>query len=270
MSLSPVSLSRTIKSALAVGLLLSGGLAFGQPAEPVPAKTEVSRLQLMENTYQTNLRKLHTPLLADYLRDLERLKQTLIAKERQEDARRVDDEILKVKKQGSTTGTFDFPVPRKEAPPASTELAANKPPRRMATNAITLQAADAAVNTARGTTLTKDSPVKAVLLGEATWKDVNVPAGTYDLLAVRASAQIDTPLSVTITVGGQTVTRTLKPTDATGSEDAFRILRIGSVTFEKDVVAGTLTLAVDQPNKPVFWVSSVVFGQPRPKPKSSP
>jgi len=260
------SILRRLNRTIGAGSVLFACHLAAQPGDSAPTKTETSRLQLMENTYQTNLRKFHTPILADYLRDLERLKQTLLAKDRTEDAKKVDEEILKVKKQGSTTGTFDFPVPKKESPPATPDLAGVKPPRRMAANAITLQATDATVSTARGTAITKDAPIKAVLIGEAIWKNVNIPAGTYDILAVRATADIDTPRTVTVSVGGQTITRTLKPNDTTGSEDAFRILRLGNVTFEKDVASDTLKLSVDQPDKPILWVRSVIIGQPKPKP----
>ena len=135
----------------------------------------------------------------------------------------------------------------------------------MGSNAVTLLAGNAVVNSGNGTALTKDAPSKAILLGSAQWNDVTAPAGTYDILVVRASAPLDAPRTITCTVAGQTVSRVLRPTDTTGGEDAFRILRVGTITLEQDISGATLTLSVDEPDKPFLWVRSVIFGQPRPK-----
>jgi hypothetical protein len=235
-----------------------------QTTDSPPAKAETSRLQQMENTYQLNLRKLHAPLLTDYLRDLERLRQSYIAKDHPLEAKKVEDEIAKVKKLSATTGTFDFTPPKKDQPPPPPPALAKL--KRLAANTITLLAAEATVTSANSTAIVKDSRGKAILLGQATWKNVSIPAGTYEILAVRASAKIEAPRVLTFTIADHAVTCPLQPSDATKDDDSFRLLHIGTLTLETDLNDASVSLQLDKPENPIFWLRSLVIAKPKPKP----
>ena len=261
-----VSFIRLVPLRAVIGVACAFAAALSaQTTDSPPAKTETSRLQQMENTYQLNLRKLHAPLLTDYLRDLERLRQSYIAKDHPLEAKKVEDEIAKAKKLTASTGTFDFTPPKKDQPPPSPppQLAKLK---RLAANAITLQAEEATVTSANSTAIVKDSRGKAILLGQASWKNVSIPAGTYEILAVRASAKIEAPRVITFTIADHTVTCPLKPSDATKDDDSFRILRLGTLTLETDVTEAFVSLQLDQPENPIFWLRSLVIAKPKPKP----
>ena len=245
------------------------GTALSQSADTAAPKPEMSRLQQLENTYQTRLRPLHAPVLNEYLRDLERLKQTLAAKDRAADLKHVDAEIARVKKMAATTGVFDYKLPKPDAPPA---LADKNGPSgktiagRFGADALVLPAGEATVKSGQGTAIMKDAPAKAILLGEATWKASRIAAGTYDLIAIAACAKSDEPRTITLKFNGKEITSPLTAAQVTGSNDNFRILRIGQITLDRDVTDAALTVQLDQPDKPILWVRSVVFARPKDKP----
>jgi hypothetical protein len=238
-------------------------------AAATDSKADILRLQALETTYQTNLRKLHGPILLDYLRELEQLKQRLTVKDRLIEAKQADTEISRVKQLVATTGALEPLPPRKEPPPPELAGPADKnrrPPPRPPQDAIVLSAEDAKVSSGLGTTLVKDSPTKAVLLGTATWKVPTVTAGTYDLVAVYSCAKLEPPRSVTVRFAGNEVKRPLSNNQITATEDTFRILRIGQITLDKEVSNEELTIELDQPDKPVLWVRSLAISKPKPKP----
>ena len=105
---------RWLYSTLRLILLLPGFVIAQSPS--------ASRLEQLEATYLTNLRPLHAPVLQDYLRQLELLKNQFTARNRADDARQVDAEIQRVKSIISTTGVLPYPAvhpPPTGASPAS-------------------------------------------------------------------------------------------------------------------------------------------------------
>ncbi len=251
---------------LLIVLALGSSVGFSQTTTDAhDTKADALRLQALETTYQTNLRKFHGPIITDYLRDLDQLKQRLTVKDRLAEAKQVEAEITRVKLLVSTTGILELVPPKKEPPPPEIAAADKARKPRPLQNAIVLPAEDAKLASGQGTAIVKDSPSKAILLGSATWKVPTVVAGIYDLVAVYSCAKLVPPRSVTVRYAGNEVKKLLTMNQITATEDTFRILRIGQITLEKDVTDETLTIELDQPDKPILWVRSLALAKPKPK-----
>lgn len=269
LSLKPSSPRWTFKvqtSAFLLAVLLTTSTHSQTP----PVST--TRLQQLDSTYQTNLRKLHAPLLNDYERELETIKQKLIARNRDADARAFDEEIVRVRTIAATTGVLPYDAPKKLEPmpidgtppkPAKTIVPGLK---KAGGDTIVLTAAEA-LPSAQFPLVMRNSPDKALQLGRASWKVPNVAAGTYDLILIYASASIPGGHSISANINGTDITLPLTVTQATGSDENFRLARIGQITFDKDVTDAPLTLHVEPFDASVLWLRSIALAKPKPKSK---
>ncbi len=79
-------------------------MAQGTDATPTPA----ARLDQLDSTYSTNLRLYHAPVILDYLRELEKLRQSYAAKGSNDEAAQVQAEIDKAKKLSTSTGLLSY------------------------------------------------------------------------------------------------------------------------------------------------------------------
>lgn len=219
-----------------------------------------ARLQALENTYAANLRVLHGPVLQDYLRDLEILKNQLVAQGNKADATAVDTEIAAVRKAASTNGVFPLasllPAPSTPAGQALAPEAAStkKPSSRKSGPMLTLQASDALGSTT--------APGAAASLGELGWSVQSLAAGTYEVAMVYACPALDAPEEVTVSIAGVQQSHKVVPNRATGSGKNFRILRIGTITLDQDIGASTLTLRTSSPT-PHLYIRSVILSRPK-------
>jgi hypothetical protein len=246
------------------GLLALGGTLSAQlPSAPMMESfiSPEARMEMLEKTYATNLRPIHGPVMQDYLRELDLLKSKMTAGGRAADAIAVDAEIARVRLAVATTGVFPFngaaPVaaadPVKVAAGPGTKPAPDAPPRA----ALTLQASKAT-----GSTVAAGG---AAPLGTLEWTVDKLPAGTYDVAMVFACAPLDGPDQITLSIPGVTQNFTLPVERSTGSEKDFRIFRLGTITLDKDVAAGSARLQSASPT-PKLLVRSVIFSRPKPPP----
>ena len=247
---------------------LSLACASAQGNAPTAPST-AARLQQLQSTYQSNLRKLHAPLLADYARELEVLKQTLTTRGRSADALAIESELVRVRGIVATTGILPYDMPRKEGPPmadASVPNPAKPPSAKKAGDGIAFTAAEALPSTEFPLVL-RDGPAKALQIGRASWKVTSVPAGTYDLIIFYASAKIPAGQSITAHFNGNDLVLPLTADHATNNDINFRAARIGQLTLEHEVANTTLTLNIEPFNTPTLWMRSLVLTKSKAKPK---
>jgi hypothetical protein len=247
---------------------LSLACALAQGNAP-PAPGTATRLQQLQTTYQSNLRKLHAPLLADYARELEVLKQTLLTRSRSADAIAVDNELVRVRGLAATTCILPYEMPRKEGPAiadAAAPKAVKPPAAKKAPDGIVLTAAEALPPTEFPLVL-RDGPAKALHIGRASWKVTSVPAGTYDLIIFYASAKIPDGQSITAHFSGNDLVLPLTADHSTNTDLNFRAARVGQLTLESEVTNATLTLNTEPFNTPTLWLRSLVLTKSKAKPK---
>lgn len=265
MTVRPLS---TALCACSVSLCLANTLTAQLPQAPMLDNlvSPEARLEMMEKTYATNLRPIHGPVMQDYLRELDLLKNKMTAGGRTAEAAAVDAEISRIRQAMATTGVFPYNMPGDGTPadPAkATTSESAKPvpgggaPRR----SFTLQA-----SRANGSTLAAGS---AAPLGALDWTVEKLAAGTYDIAMVFACPPLDAPEDLTLTFAGGMHTFKLPAERATGSEKNFRIFRLGTITVEKDVAAGNLRLSSGAAT-PKIMVRSVILSRAETPPGAMP
>ena len=222
-----------------------------------------SRLEQLEATYMASLRPLHAPVLQDYLRQLELLKNQFISRNRMDDARQVDAEIQRVKAIISTSGVLPYNTPS-TSPTSAAPATTTSPPVQTTPDSGPLPTFLAAEAFKSGDMNTK---LGAVPIGSAEWRVFRLPAGTYDLLIVFSCEALPLPEIVTVRIGGQQVKATIAPDRATGAVDSFRLLRLCSLTLDADVTSGTLAIEGSDAGGTRIWLRKIMFARPRP-PKS--
>lgn len=240
------------------------------PAEPTPA----ARLEQLDATYSANLRKYHSPVILDYLRELETLRQTLASQGHDKDAAQVQTEIEKTKKLSTTTGLLSYdplkPPPDPQTAPPPDRGPGGKAGRRMSADAINLPIANA-VNASPAAESVRPRPDAAALpLGHAEWRVEKVPAGVYEVMLVSAMIENMEKTSVQATLGPYTAERKTPPR-AAGSANDFRVFRVGTFSLDQDMANVTLTLESSDPTKPCMWVRNVLLTHPKtPPPGNKP
>jgi hypothetical protein len=260
-------------------LLLTGIVSAQVPIPQSPLlETFVppeARLEMMEKTYATNLRPIHNPVMQDYLRELDLLKSKMTASGRAADVIAVEAEIARIRQAVATTGVFPYVKAEDASSPAADSAKpsgpgpgtpdAGKPtPDGTPRVVLALQAAKA-----NGGMAASSGTGNAAPLGSLDWTVEKLAAGTYDVAAVYACTALDTPEQITMSLAGSTQVFTLPADRATGSDKDFRIFRLGSITIEKDVAAGTMHLQ-SQSSSPRLFIRSVILSRPKAPASAQP
>jgi hypothetical protein len=218
-----------------------------------------TRLEQLEATYQANLRALDAPILQDYLRQLELLKSVMTARNRPADAKQVDAEIERVKAIASTTGV----LPYTELEAALDPPAAGTASQPSATAQAPAKTAPAALPTLLAAEAFQGAPLHAktgaIPLGSAEWRIFKLPAGTYEVLMVFATEALPLPEQLTFNLGGREFKAVVAPDRATGSPEAFRLLRICQVTLDAEVIGNTLRVTPSSTHKPLIWLKKLII-----------
>jgi hypothetical protein len=225
-----------------------------------------ARLEMMEKTYATNLRPIHGPVMQDYLRELDLLKNKMTASGRTAEAKAVDDEIARIRQAATTTGVFPFATASSSPSADSAKPAAPEPAKPTAEANAPRTALALQSSKANGSTLAAGS---ASPLGSIDWTVEKLAAGTYDVAMVFACPPLDAPEDLTLTFAGGVHSFKLPAERATGSEKNFRIFRLGTITVDKDVTAGNLRLQSAAPT-PKLLVRSVILSRPKTPPATTP
>lgn len=234
---------------------------------PLVASSQ-SRLEQLEATYQANLRALHAPVLQDYLRQLDLLKNQFIARNRVVDAKQVDVEIARVKSIASTTGVLPVTELEVELAPPAEGVASKSTPSTSAkggpSTLPTLLAAEAFKSA------DINSKTGAIPLGSAEWRIYKLPPGTYDVLMVFGSESLAQPEQLTLGLGGREFSGSIPPDRATGSPETFRLLRLCQIKLDTEVSGSTLTVTASSTGKPLVWLKKLIFAAPKKETPSLP
>lgn len=245
--------ARNWRSSLIFALLL---------ASPAAAQ---SRLEQLEATYQANLRTIHAPVLQEYLRQLELLKNKFTARGQTAEAKRAEDELIRVKAIAASGGVLPYTaLEAAVAAPSATALPAAPSAAKASSSLPTLLAAEAFKS---GDMNTKTS---AIPLGTAEWRIFKLAAGTYDVLAIFSSEALPLPEEITVNLGGYQAKGTINSERATGSVETFRLHRLCQIKLDSDVSATTLSLTATSQDKPLIWVKKLIFAKPKPAAPAAP
>ncbi len=236
------------------------------PASPVlqSFSSPEARLQALENTYVTNLKGLHAPMLQDYLRQLEMLKARIASSGRRSEISAVEQEIASVRNAMATTGVFPLPALLPENTDAvdaskstTSTLASGNQPLRPRTAAVLTLKASAAIGRS-------NAPADAAApLGQLDWSLTGLAAGSFDVAIVYACPALDKAEHITFTIAGQEQSQRVAVSRATGSEKDFRILRLGTFTLEQPIGASTLSVRASKPDSP-FLIRSIIVSNTKP------
>lgn len=230
------------------------------PAPAAASPSSVSKLEQLESTYLFSLRKFHGPVLLDYQRELERLKQQLIARGRPDDAKHVEAEIEYVKTLSTTTGVLPYtaltpppPAPESAAP---ADMPPGGPPRRnkMPNAALTLSAAEAGK-----TSLPMNARTEGLPLGSIEWPVNRLPAGSYDIVMLYACPVLDKPEKITLSFAGKEFNTVLPVERVTASDTLYRPYRLTKIALEQDVTDATLSIQGESPASSRLFVRGVFF-----------
>jgi hypothetical protein len=241
---------------------------MGQATDATPAPA--ARLEQLDSTYSSNLRKYHAPVILDYLRDLEKLRQTLASQSRDADAAQVQAEIDKTKKLSSSTGLLSYD-PLKPPPEPEASVSPSKPPpgkggRRFSPDAITLSIANA-INARPSADTVKPAPDdKALPLGHAEWRIDKLPAGVYEVMLISSVIDNSEKQTVEATLGSYTGERKVRTAATANGPNDFRIFRVATFSLDQDMSNTVLTLESSDPSHPCLWVRNVVLTHPKPPP----
>lgn len=243
-------------TALILGVLICVG--HGQPSDPVSAPGSGSRLQQLESTFQQELKKIHIPLLGQYLTELQRLAASTTDPAAQSAIRA---EMEKVQQIVTAGGVVD-PVAAAQASqaPAAASMPATPKPGAPPVPApiLTLAPAGARSFTPSPSTGLADAPLCAAI-GQADWMIDRLPAGGYEILIQYACPKLDTEQSVLIEFAGQTLEHEFKPSRVTKSANDFRLVRLGRITLKTDATHELLRLKAGSRSEPVFHLRSLMI-----------
>lgn len=246
---------------------LHGAVLSAAATAQVPdgGPTPAARLEQLDNTYSSNLRKYHAPIIQDYLASLEKLRQAMAQRNRADDSAAVQAEIDRVKSISAGSGLLPYDVlkPESETGMASSPKPPAGPPLRKTApaGAIILAASAAKKSSPDPATLAERPDGRAVPVGSAEWRVEKIPAGDYRVLILYSCAGRPADSTIVARLGLGRVQRTLTDADATGGVNEFRISRLGLLKVEKDVIDKTLTLQNSDPASAAIWVRQIIISR---------
>jgi hypothetical protein len=209
------------------------------------SSTSPKSLEDLRVTYAAALKKLHYPLLQQYLVELQTKRSGLSPQEQTA----LLAETSRVQSLISGSGVFE-PLQKQTPTTAPSSTLANRAPGII----LTLEPKEA-----RPTTAVTTGPDAHVLLGTASWRCRRIPAGTYDLVARYEATQITPDAHLTITIGSQTFQKKVATATASGKG---RILRLAQFTLEQDLVDSDITLT-SSPASPWFKLRTAFVAKPQ-------
>jgi hypothetical protein len=233
---------------------------------PESGQTPAARLEHLDNTYSSNLRKYHAPIIQDYLVSLEKLRQTMAQRNHTDETAAVQAEINRVKSIGAGSGLLPYEV-LKPAPPenkTSKTPAPNPPADKLLkkgapAGAILLAAAAAKKSSPDPSRLAERPDGRAVPVGSAEWRIDRIPAGDHRISILYSCAGKPADSAIVARLGQNSVQHALTAAHATGGVNEFRIARLGVISLEKDGAGENLVLENSDPASAAIWVRQVII-----------
>lgn len=206
-----------------------------QPADGPPQPT---RFQQLEMTYVDNLKRVHAPLLQQYLGEL----KLLLDKSSATEAVAIRAEVARVQKMVADGGLIEFST--------SKPSMAATPPRGSDNGIVfTLEPHEAQP---------PQSDDKPVPIGEATWTLSKLQAGNYDVVAHYSCESLGTSPVVNISFNGESHSREFKPGNVT-KNGAFRVMRLCQLKVKQEATFQKFTVTTPPGGEPWLFVKQILI-----------
>ncbi len=217
--------------------------------------TPAVNLDQLDNTYSTNLRKYHAPVIQDYLRELNKLKQTMVGRNRNMDAALVQTEIDKVKKLSNTTGLLPYDSLNALSSGHSSEDA----PRKKNDTAIVLAAGSETRSSPDRSTLKLKPTGKALPIGAAEWMVEKITPGSYRVAVQYTCPNTPEGIVISAKIGTASVQRKLTSEDTTSDINEFRFTKLGYITIDQELTKEPIVLQNLDPTNAAIWVRQIIL-----------
>ena len=212
--------------------------------QPVAGPPQPTRFQQLELTYLDNLKRVHAPLLQQYLGEL----KALLEKSPPADAPAIKTEAARVQKMIGDGGLIEF-TSNKPAPSAAPGPAGNG-------IVFTLEPHE---------TQPPQSDDKPVPLGTAAWTLSKLPAGNYDVIAHYSCQKLADNSSVKVSFHDQNLSHEVKPNNVTKSDAIFRVMRLGQLKLKDDATFEKFTVTASPGGEPWFFVKQILIVKSKDK-----
>jgi hypothetical protein len=256
-----MNLSNHTLFAAAIAGVATGSLGQTPGIQPAALPVETPRERL-EATFQSELRKIHVPLLADYVN---RLKEMAALSRSSEATVAIQKELEWAQHVIEAGGVVDLAVAASELQPDPHPAAAaaagmpdmTRPPLELAPGDSHWVGEP-------------PSPASAGSAPELTstgmhWRLDSLEPGEWDVFIQYAAPELKEHVEMEVSLGGELQRRRLDPSRATEAGDRFRVFRIGRISHEAD--SGPLELSLAKTGgEGMVLVKMVVLQKARPRP----
>jgi hypothetical protein len=217
----------------AVCLLASSRLEAQAPAAvATEAVAEVSPLQQLENTYETELKKIHLPLINGYISNL---KAIAAQSQSSEATMMIENELKAIQEVIINGGVMDLAASAALLNPPKVETAPVAPSipssiRRMNNRLISLTLDQATQKAADG------------VLTKASWTLASLPKGEVEVILQTAVTQFEIPVEVIAKLGDQQISSKIEERHQTLGADSVRMLSLGRFVVAEDLKDAVLEM----------------------------
>ncbi|MCE9519592.1 MAG: hypothetical protein K8R87_08585 [Verrucomicrobia bacterium] len=229
-------------------------------------QTPAERLEQLDETYSTNLRKYHAPIIQEYLISLDKLKQTMAQRGRTERIADVQAEIDLVKNISTGSGLLPYDVLNREhhgfmsdQRPASEPFMDKGQKNKIRESALILTAASAKRFSPALASLTVKPDGRAVPVGAVEWQIDKIPAGDHRISILYSCAGKPADTTIIAHLGSVSVPRAFTAANATGGINEFRIAVLGDFHLDKSLTGASLVLQNADPASAAIWVRQVII-----------
>jgi hypothetical protein len=223
---------------------------------PVAASAENSRLRQMETIYQLQLRAKHIPLLSNYITDL----QTLAGQA--SDPLPYQKEITRIQGIISRGGVVDLAAAVQSLKTPSETPITQPMPSPTGNKRAYIALTPALARSISPPPVGSASP-EAAAIGEIDWRIDTLPAGTYDIVLNYACPKLESPLTVRLTLGGESVETVLDVSNLTPTADTFGLLKLGQITLATDLRGESLKLSAGDQTGSSLLIRQLVITRSR-------
>jgi len=256
-----------------LGVALCFALAFAQPqlvtaqsTPPAasPASTPSQWLQL-ETTYQNELKKIHVPLLSDYVNDLQRL---AASSSNAETTVAIGKELQYVQSVINSGGVIDLTDLATGLSKDSTKPRPTPPNPRQATNALLV------LTPIQATTITPppastDASADAFDFTSMAWLIEALPKGHYEIIVQCTVAALPTAGTLDVSLGKNRLSFPLEKRHLAPAPDSFRLLKLGTLELLVDIKDTQLEITAPKDSQIKLRQLLITLAKPEP-PKSTP
>lgn len=237
-------------------------------AAPIHAQTAAPPLSLpqLEATYQAELKKIHVPLIGNYINDLQRLASasrnagTTVA---------INEELRRMQSIIKSGGVIDLAQAAAEGANDTAKPTLPPAPAQAAKALITLVPALAK------TILPSPAPGAApdsVPFTKIIWTIEALPRGAYEFVAQCSVQTLEEAATLQITLDRKQLSLPLLQRHLASAPGDFRLLRLGRIELPLDIKDGPLELLLDPADvrASVHLRQLFITRAPPPRPQPSP